>query len=51
MFSQNGIQKGEVDFLENIHGVSFNKEIGKGAKRRMFSFITFLVSNVAFVLS
>ena len=39
MFSQNDIQEGETDVPGNIHGVSLNKELEKGAKRRMFSSI------------
>ena len=31
MFSQNDIQEGETDVPGNIHGVSLNKEIEKGA--------------------
>ena len=32
MFSQNDIQEGETDVPGNIHGVSLNKEIKKGAQ-------------------
>ena len=31
MFSQNDIQEGETDVPGNIHGVSLNKEVKKGA--------------------